>query len=84
MPFTAFGMHVEDSNMGSINIHHEGAPRTWYGVGSSNASALEELVQKNSTEFDCDLFIRHKASLIPPKLMTANGIQYGKVLKESD
>lgn len=43
MPHTSFGMHHEDSNVGSINIHHGGAAKIWYSVPSSNAEKLEEV-----------------------------------------
>lgn len=45
MPHTTFAMHHEDSNSGSINIHHGGAARVWYSVPSSNAEKLEEVSQ---------------------------------------
>lgn len=43
MSFTSFGMHHEDSNVGSINIHHGGATRVWYTVPSSNSEKLEQV-----------------------------------------
>lgn len=80
MPFTAFGIHCEDSNLASINVHHGGAPRQWYSVSSNHANKLEKLVQENtSTQFDCDLFIRHKSILIPPSMFDKNDIPLYKV-----
>lgn len=43
MPFTAFALHHEDSNVGSINVHHGGARRIWYSVPSSNSKELEQV-----------------------------------------
>lgn len=79
--FTSFCLHIEDSNMASINVHHEGAPRQWYAVPSSNADKLEIHVQKNvPASIDCDKFIRHKTLLISPNDLAAAGIQYSKVI----
>lgn len=80
MPFAAFGLHHEDSNLASLNIHHEGAPRRWYSVPSSNATKLEELVQTNVPKsIYCDRFIKHKSTLVPPEILRSNGIDYGTV-----
>lgn len=80
MPFTVFGIHCEDSNLGSINVQHGGAPRQWYSVSSFDSEKLENLVQRSTPEeIDCDLFIRHKSTLIPPSILEENGIPLYKV-----
>lgn len=28
-PLTAFGLHLEDGNLGSIKYNHTGAPKIW-------------------------------------------------------
>lgn len=43
MPWTAFALHHEDSNVESINIHHGGAIKVWYSIPSSNAAKLEQV-----------------------------------------
>ena len=46
MLFSTFCWHVEDHNLYSINYHHLGAPKTWYGVPGSASDAFEEEVLK--------------------------------------
>lgn len=43
MPHASFALHHEDSNCGSINIHHGGAARIWYSIPSSNTGKLEKV-----------------------------------------
>lgn len=45
MLFASFCWHIEDSNLHSINYHHAGAPKVWYGVGAPNAERFEEFVR---------------------------------------
>ncbi|XP_022896764.1 lysine-specific demethylase JMJ706-like isoform X3 [Olea europaea var. sylvestris] len=45
MLFSMFAWHVEDQYLYSINYHHCGAPKTWYGVPSFAALQLEKIVQ---------------------------------------
>lgn len=77
---TCFPMHVEDSNLASLNILHHGAPKTWYGVPASMATKLENIAKDDiSKESGCDLFIRHKSLLYPPSVLRENGVDFGKV-----
>jgi hypothetical protein len=55
MMFTSFAWHVEDHFLYSINFHHGGAPKIWYGVGSDHAMDLEAVMKKELPE----LFDRH-------------------------
>lgn len=43
MNFTSFGAHIEDSNMGSINTHLEGAPRPITKVQKFNVRNLPSI-----------------------------------------
>lgn len=77
---TAFGVHHEDSNMGSMNCLHSGKPKTWYSIPSSQANKLEDFVQGEAKRtYNCDKFIRHKSTMIPPSVLRSNGIEFGKV-----
>jgi hypothetical protein len=48
--FSTFCWHVEDLNLLSVNYHHAGAPKTWYGVPAAYADALETVVQEKVRE----------------------------------
>ncbi|GFZ15963.1 transcription factor jumonji (jmj) family protein [Actinidia rufa] len=45
MLFSMFAWHVEDHYLYSINYHHFGAPKTWYGVPGHTAPEFEKVVQ---------------------------------------
>lgn len=58
MRFASFGMHHEDDNVASVNIHHGGAGRTFYGVPSSNADKLEQVsVPQILYKFDDETYL---------------------------
>jgi len=42
MFFSSFCWHTEDHNFASINYHHWGEPKTWYGVPASGAAKFEQ------------------------------------------
>ncbi|KAM0050096.1 putative [histone H3]-dimethyl-L-lysine(36) demethylase [Helianthus debilis subsp. tardiflorus] len=44
MLFSMFEWHVEDHYLYSINYHHCGAPKTWYGVPGSAADEFEKVI----------------------------------------
>ena len=50
MFFSSFCWHTEDHYFASINYHHFGAPKTWYGVPSSGAPAFENAARKLTPE----------------------------------
>lgn len=79
MKNTAFAMHVEDDLLGSVNIVHSGESKHWYVVPPSDAQKLEHFTQQSTTQYTCDLLIRHKLLLIPPSILKKNGIKFGKV-----
>ncbi|KAJ0475728.1 putative [histone H3]-dimethyl-L-lysine(36) demethylase [Helianthus annuus] len=47
MLFSMFEWHVEDHYLYSINYHHCGAPKTWYGVPGSAADEFEKVIQNH-------------------------------------
>lgn len=45
--FLCLEQHVEDHHLYSLNYHHFGEPKVWYGVPGSNATALEKAMRKH-------------------------------------
>jgi hypothetical protein len=45
MVFSTFCWHVEDVYLHSINYHHAGAPKIWYGVAARFADQFEAIVK---------------------------------------
>lgn len=76
---SAFGWHVEDDFLASMNILHFGYGKYWYVIPPSERRKFEEFTQKNTTRYTCDLLVRHKYLIISPSILKENGIKFGKV-----
>lgn len=76
---TAFGWHVEDSYLMSMNILHIGQPKVWYFIPHSEGSKLEALSKEATTAFQCSFLLKHKLLLIPASVLKQNDIKFGKV-----
>lgn len=75
MLFATFCWHTEDHFLYSINYHHTGAPKTWYGIPSSGARRFEMLLHDCApTRFkeDPDLVHQLVAMLSPGLIMSKN------------
>lgn len=46
MLFSTFSWHNEDNYLASINYHHFGSAKQWYGVPGSHAAAFENVVRR--------------------------------------
>lgn len=80
MPFTSFGLHVEDSNLGSINMVLKGKEKIWYAIPACHAKKLADLVQKTAKNYsNCNLFIRHKSVLIAPSELKEMNVPFARV-----
>ncbi|XP_066332293.1 lysine-specific demethylase JMJ706-like isoform X1 [Miscanthus floridulus] len=78
MLFSMFAWHVEDHYLYSINYHHCGASKTWYGIPGSAASDFEKVVREHvydheilsgegeSAAFDVLL---GKTTIFPPNIL---------------
>lgn len=77
MLFSMFAWHVEDHYLYSINYHHCGASKTWYGIPGSAASDFEKVVREHvydheilsggeSEAFDVLL---GKTTIFPPNIL---------------
>lgn len=91
LPYLYFGMwkatfswHVEDMDLYSVNYVHYGAPKTWYCIPPQFGWQLEQVAQKLFPDFatSCFNLLRHKAIMIGPKLLEANGVRVQKVVQE--
>ena len=78
---SVFCAHSEDMNLLSINYLHAGAPKLWYAIAPGpDAQRFESLctscfVGTPSTK-NCPEFLRHKRSLLSPKVLQKAGIKY--------
>uniref|UniRef100_A0A8C4QEE2 [histone H3]-trimethyl-L-lysine(4) demethylase n=1 Tax=Eptatretus burgeri TaxID=7764 RepID=A0A8C4QEE2_EPTBU len=76
MCFSAFCWHIEDHWSYSINYLHWGEPKTWYGVPSCAAGALESVMKRLAPElFEAQPDLLHQlVTIMNPNLLTAHGV----------
>ena len=84
MLFSSFCWHVEDHMFYSVNYHHFGDPKVWYGVPSSSASLFEEtfrtaLPEQFSAQPD---LLFHLVTLLSPSVLQAKGVPVYRVVQE--
>lgn len=78
---SVFCAHSEDMNLLSINYLHAGAPKLWYAIApGADAQRFDSLCASSfagtpSTK-GCKEFLRHKRSLLSPKILQKAGIRY--------
>ena len=79
-----FSFHVEDMDLYAVNLIHYGAPKTWYGIPPSEGHKLEQVARKLFPDMakTCFNLMRHKAIMISPKLLEANGVRVNKLVQE--
>lgn len=75
----------------SINYHHCGASKTWYGIPGQSASAFEKVVQEHvytqqilatdgvDAAFD---ILLGKTTMFPPNVLLKHGVPVYKALQE--
>ncbi|GAA5869887.1 hypothetical protein JCM16303_001831 [Sporobolomyces ruberrimus] len=82
-PYLYFGMwratfawHVEDADLYSINYIHFGAPKFWYSVPQEQSEKFERVMEGffPTDRSRCSQFLRHKAFLASPRVLSNNGI----------
>ncbi|GJN94718.1 hypothetical protein Rhopal_007809-T1 [Rhodotorula paludigena] len=82
-PYLYFGMwratfawHVEDADLYSINYIHFGAPKFWYSVPQEQSERFERVMEGlfPTDRSKCSQFLRHKAFLASPKILSNHGI----------
>lgn len=87
MEETWFCAHKEDSDIASMNVLLQGAPKIWYIVPYEDADKYEmlfnELLGRKST-FKCQTPIRHKCFIIAPWILEQRGIKLIKHIQRSN
>ncbi|KAF9625196.1 hypothetical protein IFM89_020116 [Coptis chinensis] len=83
MLFSMFAWHVEDHYLYSINYHHCGASKTWYGIPGHSALQFEKVVQEHvythdilSAEGEDGAFdiLLGKTTIFPPNILLEHDV----------
>lgn len=91
MLFSMFAWHVEDHYLYSINYHHCGAAKTWYGIPGHAALDFEEVVREHvythdilSTDGEDGAFdvLLGKTTLFPPNILLEHGAPVYKAVQK--
>jgi len=77
-----FAWHKEDLDLCSINFLHFGKPKFWYSIQPQYAERFENFVKTHFYEpfTHCPEFLRHKSTLISPKVLKNVGIPIEKAI----
>ncbi|KAL7536479.1 hypothetical protein ACHAXR_007190 [Thalassiosira sp. AJA248-18] len=85
--FSTFCWHNEDNYMYSINYHHKGAPKQWYGVpGTKQDADGVERVFKNYLSMkmrDVPDLLHHITTSFSPRLLNKEGVRVCKLLQHA-
>ncbi|KAK4761644.1 hypothetical protein SAY87_029528 [Trapa incisa] len=91
MLFSIFAWHVEDHYLYSINYHHCGAFKTWYGVPGDAALDFEKVAKEHvyttdilSTEGEDGAFdvLLGKTTLFPPNILLEHDVPVYKAVQK--
>lgn len=79
---STFAWHVEDADLYSINYIHFGAPKFWYSIPQEHNDRFESFMASSFAKerFGCPQFLRHKAFLASPSVLSSCGIQLNRVV----
>jgi len=85
--FSTFCWHNEDNYMYSINYHHKGAPKQWYGVpGTKQDADGVERVFKSYLSMkmrDVPDLLHHITTSFSPRLLDREGVRVCKLLQQA-
>ena len=83
--FSTFCWHNEDNYLYSINYHHWGAPKQWYGVPGTkkDAEGLEKVFKSylSMKMRDVPDLLHHITTMFSPRLLQAGGVPVYKLLQ---
>ena len=84
MMFSTFCWHNEDNYLYSINYHHFGAPKMWYGVPGEDAHKLEACFAKYMPdEFGKRPLLLHDlVTMLSPARLAQDGIRVSRTVQE--
>ncbi|XP_042502738.1 lysine-specific demethylase JMJ706-like isoform X2 [Macadamia integrifolia] len=91
MLFSMFAWHVEDHYLYSINYHHCGASKTWYGIPGHAALDFEKAVRERvyvhdilSTEGEDGAFdvLLGKTTMFPPNILLEQNVPVYKAVQK--
>ncbi|KAK4252708.1 hypothetical protein QN277_014451 [Acacia crassicarpa] len=91
MLFSMFAWHVEDHYLYSINYHHCGASKTWYGIPGHAALDFERVVREHvysndilSSDGEDGAFdvLLGKTTLFPPNILLDNEVPVYKAVQK--
>ncbi|KAK8945397.1 Lysine-specific demethylase REF6 [Platanthera guangdongensis] len=91
MLFSMFAWHVEDHYLYSINYHHCGAYKTWYGIPGHAAPDFEKVAHEHvykgeifSTEGDNAAFdvLLGKTTMFPPNILLDHHVPVYKAVQK--
>lgn len=91
MLFSMFAWHVEDHYLYSINYHHCGAAKTWYGIPGHAALDFEKVVREHvytreilSAEGEDGAFdvLLGKTTLFPPNVLLEHDVPVYKAVQK--
>ena len=78
-----FSQHVEDHHLYSLNYHHFGEPKVWYGVPGSEATSLEKAMRKHLPDlFEEQPDLLHSlVTQFSPSILKDEGVQVYRVVQ---
>jgi jumonji domain-containing protein 2 len=78
---SSFAWHTEDMDLYSINYLHFGQPKSWYVIPPEHGPRLERLAEGFFPSFsrECAAFLRHKMTVISPRILNKYSIPFYKV-----
>ncbi|CAI9095278.1 OLC1v1031181C4 [Oldenlandia corymbosa var. corymbosa] len=91
MLFSMFAWHVEDHYLYSINYHHCGAAKTWYGIPGNAAPVFEKAVREHvytndilSADGEDGAFdvLLGKTTLFPPSILLEQNVPVFKAVQK--